>query len=46
MVRSQALLLKALAMPFYWLIYRHNNQISVVIEPGAIILAYELALPT
>jgi len=22
-------------MPFYWLVYRHNNQISVVIEPGA-----------
>jgi len=23
------------AMPLYWLVYRHNNQISVVIEPGA-----------
>jgi hypothetical protein len=23
------------AMPLYWLCYRHNNQISVVIEPGA-----------
>src|SRR5215472_3237832 len=23
-----------LAMPLYWLVYRHNNQISVVIEPG------------
>jgi len=22
-------------MPFRWLCYRHNNQISVVIEPGA-----------
>ena len=22
-------------MPLHWLIYRHNNQISVVIEPGA-----------
>jgi hypothetical protein len=22
------------AMPLYWLVYRHNNQISVVIEPG------------
>jgi len=22
-------------MPRYWLCYRHNNQISVVIEPGA-----------
>jgi len=22
-------------MPFYWLCYRHHNQISVVIEPGA-----------
>jgi hypothetical protein len=21
-------------MPLYWLCYRHNNQISVVIEPG------------
>ena len=21
--------------PLYWLVYRHNNQISVVIEPGA-----------
>jgi hypothetical protein len=22
-------------MPLYWLCYRHNNNISVVIEPGA-----------
>jgi hypothetical protein len=22
-------------MALYWLVYRHNNQISVVIEPGA-----------
>src|SRR5262245_34496767 len=22
-------------MPLYWLVYRHNNQVSVVIEPGA-----------
>ena len=22
-------------MPLYWLCYRHNNQVSVVIEPGA-----------
>ena len=22
-------------MPLYWLVCRHNNQISVVIEPGA-----------
>jgi len=22
-------------VPLYWLCYRHNNQISVVIEPGA-----------
>jgi hypothetical protein len=22
-------------MPLYWLCYRHNNQISVVVEPGA-----------
>ena len=22
-------------MPLYWLVYRHNNQISVVIEPGS-----------
>jgi len=22
-------------MPLYWLCYRHNNQISVVIEPAA-----------
>ena len=22
-------------MPHYWLVYRHNNQISVLIEPGA-----------
>src|SRR5262245_32659957 len=22
-------------MPLYWLVYRHSNQISVVIEPGA-----------
>ena len=26
---------EALRMPLYWLCYRHNNQISVVIEPGA-----------
>src|SRR5262245_16731777 len=25
-------------MPFYWLCYRNNNQISVVIEPGASII--------
>jgi hypothetical protein len=25
-------------MPLYWLVYRHNNQISVVIEPGASII--------
>jgi hypothetical protein len=24
-----------LSMPLYWLCYRHNNQISVVIEPAA-----------
>jgi hypothetical protein len=23
-----------IAMPLYWLCYRHNNQVSVVIEPG------------
>jgi len=22
-------------MPLYWLVYRHNNSLSVVIEPGA-----------
>jgi hypothetical protein len=22
-------------MPLYWLCYRHNNQICIVIEPGA-----------
>ena len=22
-------------MPLYWLVYRHNNSISVAIEPGA-----------
>jgi hypothetical protein len=27
--------LTALHMSLYWLCYRHNNQISVVIEPGA-----------
>jgi len=27
-------LIEADDMPFYWL-YQHNNQISVVIEPGA-----------
>ena len=26
------------AMPLYWLCYRHDNQISVVIEPGASII--------
>jgi hypothetical protein len=25
-------------MPLYWLVYRHHNQISVVIEPGASII--------
>jgi hypothetical protein len=25
-------------MPIYWLCYRHNNQISVAIEPGASIV--------
>jgi len=25
-------------MPLYWLCYRHNNQMSVVIEPGASII--------
>src|ERR1700746_1163279 len=25
-------------MPLYWFCYRHNNQISVVIEPGASII--------
>jgi len=25
-------------MPLYWLVYQHNNQISVVIEPGASII--------
>jgi len=25
-------------MPLYWLCYCHNNQISVVIEPGASII--------
>jgi hypothetical protein len=27
-------------MPLHWLCYRHNNQVSVVIEPGAIILPF------
>jgi len=27
-----------LAMPLHWLYYRHNNQISVVIGPGASII--------
>jgi hypothetical protein len=22
-------------LPLYWLVYRHNNRISIVIEPGA-----------
>ena len=22
-------------MPLYWLVYRHSNEVSVVIEPGA-----------
>jgi len=25
-------------MPLYWLVYHHNNQISIVIEPGASII--------
>jgi len=27
-----------MTMPLYWLVYRHANQISVVIEPGASII--------
>jgi hypothetical protein len=26
------------AMPLYWLVYRHNNSIAVVIEPGPSII--------
>ena len=22
-------------MPLYWLVYRHNNEVCIVIEPGA-----------
>ena len=33
-------------MPLYWLVYRHNNQICVVIEPAAsaFMLVYGLRL--
>jgi hypothetical protein len=24
----------ALGMPLYWLVYRHNNSVSIVIEPA------------
>jgi hypothetical protein len=34
-VEAMAPIVKAGDMPLYWLCYRHNNQISVVIEPGA-----------
>src|SRR6516225_12457483 len=32
-------------MPLYWLVYRHNNSISVVIEQGLMLLLL-LATPT
>ena len=31
----------ARAMPLYWLCYRHNNQISVVIEPWGLPHSYQ-----
>jgi hypothetical protein len=31
-------LIEADDMPLYWLCYRHNNRISVVIEPGAALI--------
>jgi hypothetical protein len=31
-------------MPLYWLVYRHNNSISVVIEPGASLIHARLEL--
>src|SRR5262245_45623628 len=34
-VDAERLKLSRAAMPLYWLCYRHNNRISVVIEPGA-----------
>src|SRR5262249_21906458 len=33
--RRLSWLIEADCMPLYWLCYRHNNQISVVIEPEA-----------
>jgi hypothetical protein len=30
-------------MSLYWLVYRHNNSISVVIEPGASLTAPGIA---
>ena len=29
-------------MPLYWLVYRHNNRISVVIEPGASLISWQM----
>ena len=29
-------------MPLYWLCYRHHNQISVVIKPGASLIRHQL----
>jgi hypothetical protein len=29
-------------MPLYWLVYRHNNQISVVIEQGLMLILFLL----
>src|SRR5262245_28907495 len=34
----------SIAMPLYWLCYRHNNQISVVIEPGALRMLHRRSL--
>src|SRR5262249_18524124 len=43
---SQSSFPAATNMPLYWLCYRHDNQISVVIEPGASLIHARLQLDT
>jgi len=31
-----------MTMPLYWLVYRHSNEVSVVIEPGASLMRASL----
>jgi hypothetical protein len=35
----------AVGLPLYWLVYHHNDQISVVIEPGASLIHASILPP-